>query len=177
MKPFIVAVGSKNPTKMKPVEDIFRIHFPDVCVVGVDVASGVSDQPKNDDEIYTGAKNRALNALHAVDGAAYGVGIEGGIANRPFGRFEYSLVVVVDRFGHEGIGSSGGLLLPDKIVGMIDEDKTLEEAIDETFGTEKIGRGIGMFGIMTKGVVTRAEGVKHGVAFALARFLHPDVYR
>ena len=33
-----------------------------------------------------------------------------------------------------------------------------------------------MFGIFTNGVVTRSEGVKHGVAFALARFLHDDIY-
>jgi non-canonical (house-cleaning) NTP pyrophosphatase len=75
------------------------------------------------------------------------------------------------------VGSSGGLVLPDKVIKKIQSGKTLEEAVDELFGTEKIGEGIGMFGIFTKGVVTRAEGVKHGVAFALARFLHEKVYR
>jgi non-canonical (house-cleaning) NTP pyrophosphatase len=59
---------------------------------------------------------------------------------------------------------------------LIAAGKTLEEAIDELFHTHKIGRGIGMFGIMTKSYVTRAKGVSHGVAFALARFLYKDVF-
>ena len=59
---------------------------------------------------------------------------------------------------------------------MIHKGKTLEQAVDELFGTKQIGKGIGMFGIFTKGVVTRTSGVAHGVAFALARFLHERLY-
>ncbi|MCX6731326.1 MAG: DUF84 family protein, partial [Candidatus Roizmanbacteria bacterium] len=74
------------------------------------------------------------------------------------------------------VGASGGLVLPEIIMDSIHKGKNLEEAIDAHFKTTKIGEGIGMFGILTKGVVTRSEGVKHGVAFALARFLHEKVY-
>jgi non-canonical (house-cleaning) NTP pyrophosphatase len=78
--------------------------------------------------------------------------------------------------GRIGVGSSGGLVLPEPIIAAIRDGRTLEQAIDAAFGTEKIGQGIGMFGLMTKGVVTRTSGVEHGVAFALARFLHGDLY-
>ena len=172
----IIAVGSTNPTKIDPVKEIFLHHFKNVQVIGVSVASGISDQPMSDDDMYQGALTRAKNALKKVKGAEYGVGIEGGIHKYSYGWFERSIVVIIDKKGNIGIGASGGLHLPDAIVNRIHKGKNLEQAVDELFGTDKIGEGIGMFGVMTKGVVTRKEGVAHGVAFALARFLHEDVY-
>lgn len=172
----IIVVGSTNKTKINPVKEIFSHHFKKVKVIGVKVKSKVKEQPLNDDEMFKGAFNRAQAALAAVKGAEYGVGIEGGLHKYSYGWFERSIVVIIDKKGNFGIGSSGGLALPKKVISKIRAGDNLEEAIDEIFGTKKIGEGIGMFGIMTKGVVTRAEGVKHGVAFALARFLHKDIY-
>lgn len=173
----IVAVGSTNPTKINPVKIVFSHHFPKVKIVGVSVSSGVKDQPMNVDEMYKGALARAKNALKQVRGAVYGVGIEGGLHKQSYGWFEHSIVVIVDKKGAVGIGTTGGLILPPKIIQEIKKGKNLEQAIDKLFGTKKIGKKIGMFGIMTKKVVTRSEGVRHGVAFALARFLHKDLYK
>jgi inosine/xanthosine triphosphatase len=175
-KKILIAVGSKNPTKILPVQDVFLKHFPKAIVKGVSVNSGVSEQPMNIDEMYKGALARAKAALHKVKGSRFGVGIEGGLHKQSFGWFEHSLVVIVNKKDQVGIGASGGLVLPEIIMDHIHKGKNLEEAIDSHFKTNKIGEGIGMFGIFTKGVVTRSEGVKHGVAFALARFLHEDVY-
>lgn len=173
----IVAVGSTNPTKTKPVKAVFAKHFSHIRVKGVAVDSGVKQQPQSDDEMYKGAVARAKQALIKVKGAAFGVGIEGGIHQYSYGWFERSLVVIVDKKGNIGVGASGGLALPDKVVKRIHAGKTLEEAVDELFGTKKIGRGIGMFGLFTNRTVTRASGMKHGIAFALARFLHEDLYK
>jgi inosine/xanthosine triphosphatase len=173
----IVAVGSTNPTKTKPVKAIFSRHFKKVQVKGIKVESGIREQPLNDDEMYRGARERAVKAIKAVKGAQYGVGIEGGIHKYTYGWFERSLVVIVDKKGNIGIGASGGLALPAKIVKRIHKGQTLEEVVDELFGTKRIGRGIGMFGLFTNKVVTRSAGMKHGIAFALARFLHEDLYQ
>jgi inosine/xanthosine triphosphatase len=172
----IIAVGSTNKTKIAPVEEVFKHHFKQVKIVGISVDSGVSDQPMSDYEMYTGALNRATKAFKKVKYADFGVGIEGGLHKYRYGWFERSIVVIIDKKGDIGIGSSGGLALPKKVIKRIKNGENLEQAIDALFGTEKIGEGIGMFGIFTKGLVTRAEGVKHGVAFALARFLHKDIY-
>ena len=172
----IVVVGSTNPTKIEPVQKVFEHYFKKVKVVGINVKSGVSDQPKSQDEMYKGALNRAKGALAKVKGAKYGVGIEGGIHKYSYGHFENSIVVIVNKKGDIGIGASAGLALPDKVLAKINQGKNLEEAVDELFGTKKIGEGIGMFGVFTKGVVTRSEGVRHGVAFALSRFLHKNLY-
>ncbi|MDD2822766.1 MAG: inosine/xanthosine triphosphatase [Candidatus Daviesbacteria bacterium] len=172
----IVAVGSTNPTKIQPVEEIFSQHFKNIKIKGVSVESGVADQPQSDEETYLGALNRAKSALSKVKGAKYGVGIEGGLHKHSYGWFERSMVVIVDKKGNIGVGASGGLVLPNSVMEKVEQGKNLEQAIDELFGTTKIGQGIGMFGILTKGVVTRSEGVRHGVAFALARFLHKSLY-
>lgn len=172
----IIAVGSINKTKLEPVREIFSKHFLSVEVKGIKVISGVDDQPMSDEEIYKGALSRAKQALKKVSKAEFGVGVEGGLHKRSYGWFEHSVVVIVNREGKIGVGASGGLVLPKKVIEQIHTGATLEQAIDTLFGTKKIGQGIGMFGIMTKGVVTRASGVAHGVAFALAPFLHPDLY-
>lgn len=172
----IVAVGSTNPTKIDPVIEIFSHHFKNIKVKGVSVSSEVAEQPLSDDEMYLGALNRAKKAIKAVKGAKYGVGIEGGLHKYSYGWFERSLIVIVNKKGEIGVGASGGLVLPEKVMKKIHSGKNLEQAIDEIFGTNKIGQGIGMFGVFTKGSVTRTEGVKHGVAFALSRFLHDSLY-
>ena len=126
--------------------------------------------------MYAGALNRAKRALKKVTGASFGVGVEGGMHQYSYGWFEKGLVVIVDKKGSIGVGSSGGLVLSPKVMEHIHAGKNLEEAIDTLFGTTKIGEGIGMFGLMTDSIVTRAEGIKHGVAFAFARFLHKGLY-
>lgn len=172
----IIAVGSTNPTKITPVKKIFSHHFKKVKVIGINAPSGIKDQPLNIDEIYTGALNRAKTALKKVKGASFGVGIEGGLHKHNFGWFEHSIVVIVDKKNNIGIGASGGIVLPEKIIKQIKKGKNLEQVIDRIFKTKKVGEGIGMFGVLTKGVVTRTDGVTHGVAFALARFLHKNLY-
>ncbi|HSW88567.1 MAG TPA: inosine/xanthosine triphosphatase [Candidatus Saccharimonadales bacterium] len=172
----IIAVGSERPSKIDPVRTIFKKHFKDVEVLGVKVPSGVSDQPLHDDEMFQGALNRAKAALEKVPKATYGVGIEGGLHKYSYGWFERSTVVIVNKKGDIGIGSSGGLALPPKIMKQIEAGKNLEEACDALFGTTKIGGGVGMFGLLTNNVVTRASGIEHAVAFALARFLHEELY-
>jgi inosine/xanthosine triphosphatase len=129
-----------------------------------------------DEEMYKGAFNRATKALLKVENAEYGVGIEGGVSKYSYGWVERAIVVVVDKKRDIGIGATGGVVLPEKVVEKIHKGQNLQEAIDELFGTKEIGRGIGMFGLFTKGVVTRAKGTEHGVAFALSRFLHKDLF-
>jgi inosine/xanthosine triphosphatase len=172
----IVAVGSSNPTKIRPVRSVFSHFYPKSEVIGVAVKSGIKAQPLNDLETYQGALNRAINAINIVKNAEFGVGIEGGLNQTNYGWFERSLVVIVDRKGKIGVGSSGGLILPQKVIDIIKQGKTLEDAIDQLCHTKKIGKGIGMFGVFTNRMVTRSQGVKHGVAFAMARFLHPELY-
>lgn len=172
----IVAVGSLNPTKITPVQEVFGHHFKKVKVVPVGVESGVADQPMDHDVMYTGAYNRAKSALKMVKGAHYGVGIEGGLHKYSFGWLEDTIVVIINKKGEVGIGKSGGVMQPKEIISKIKKGKNLNEAIKELYGIEDLGSGIGMYGWFTDKVVTRSSAIKHGVAFALSRFLHKNLY-
>ena len=172
----IIAVGSKNPTKIRPVRKIFKKYFKDVEVVSGDISSGVSDQPITEEEAYKGALNRAKRVLKLFPNADYGVGIEGGIVDHIAGINEKSMVVILDKNGNVGVGISAALFLPEKVTRLINSGKNLNQAIDHVFGTKEIGKGIGAYGVFTKGVVTRSTGMEHAIAFALSRFLHNDLF-
>ena len=58
-----VHVGSKNAPKIQAVRDALGAFVPDLEVDGVEVETGVPEQPVGFDEILRGAKNRAQAAL------------------------------------------------------------------------------------------------------------------
>ena len=83
MKAMKSVVGSANPVKIAAVRDVFEPYFPGAVVEGIETPSGVPAQPVGEDT-FTGAENRARTLLiHNADrslGAAFCVGLEGGIA-------------------------------------------------------------------------------------------------
>lgn len=94
-----IAVGSKNPAKIRAVEQALRrvlekkgysCHNAQegevvIHAEGFDVASGVRDQPMGDEETCLGAKNRAAAAYSAYRKANdnvhphFAIGLEGGL--------------------------------------------------------------------------------------------------
>ncbi|HWL12648.1 MAG TPA: DUF84 family protein, partial [Ureibacillus sp.] len=80
-----IAIGTKNPTKVKAVNDAFA-SFIEAEFISTNVPSNVSAQPLTDLETLTGAINRAKNALEA-ERADLGVGLEGGLIKTDFGYF------------------------------------------------------------------------------------------
>ena len=86
-----VRVGSLNGPKIEAVRSALAPYSPEVEVEGVDVESGVPEQPVGYPEIVAGARNRAREAFargahargswgHSGDGACdLAVGIEDGL--------------------------------------------------------------------------------------------------
>jgi inosine/xanthosine triphosphatase len=172
-----IAVGSKNPVKIACVQQAFEKVFPDTTweVEGVDVVSGVSDQPMSDKESITGARNRAKKALESL-GADYGVGLEGGLQEIEGNWFDAGWIVVVDKEGNEGIGSTIRMMTPEKMMDLIKQGMELGHVNDKLFGLENSKHGDGHFGLMTNGAITRTDGYRDGVIAALARFIKPEVF-
>ena len=75
-----VGTSSLNPNKVEAVRELLPSYpfLKDVIVEGVEVNSGVRDQPRGIDEIMQGAINRARGA-YAYGGTNLGVGIESGL--------------------------------------------------------------------------------------------------
>jgi inosine/xanthosine triphosphatase len=172
-----IAVGSKNPVKIACVQQAFEKVFPDTTweVEGIDVVSGVSDQPMSDKESITGARNRAKKALESL-GADYGVGLEGGLQEIEGNWFDAGWIVVVDKEGNEGIGSTIRMMTPEKMMHLIKQGMELGHVNDKLFGLENSKHGDGHFGLMTNGAITRTDGYRDGVIAALARFIKPEVF-
>ena len=84
-------------------------------VVGVNVPSGVSNQPLSAQETIAGAEQRARAALASDPLAEFGVGIEGGVEELTGRFYESGWVVIVDRHGRVGSGSSARFQLAESV--------------------------------------------------------------
>lgn len=173
-----IAVGSVNPVKIEAVRLAFKKVWPekDWETEGVEVSSGVADQPMSDEETIEGAVNRAKAALEIIPEAEYGVGLEGGLQQVGNYWFDCGWVAVVSRQGDVGIGSSIKMITPPKMMEKISQGMELGLVIDEIFGTENSRQAEGHFGLMTKGVISRTKGYTDGVIAALVRFIQPEVF-
>lgn len=172
-----IAVGSQNPVKIDAVKQAFEKVFPEESweVNGVSVDSGVSDQPMNDTESITGARNRAERARDALD-SDYGVGLEGGLQEIDGHYFVCGWIVVQNKEGHEGVGSTVRMDTPKKIMELIHAGAELGDANDEVFNMTNSKQAEGHFGLMTNNAITRTAGYRDGVISALAAFIFPDLF-
>jgi len=172
-----VAVGSENPVKIEAVKRAFGSVWPNKNwhVSGVVVSSGVSDQPMSDEESIKGATQRARQVLRICK-ADYGVGLEGGLQKIGKLWFDCGWMVVIDKKGRVGIGSSARIQTPPKMMKLIKKGKELGEVNDILFKKKNSKQKEGHFGIMTKNAITRADGYKDGVIMALSRFIQPKVF-
>ena len=172
-----VAVGSENPVKLQAVASAFKKVWPGKTwkVEGVKVVSGVSDQPMSDEESIRGAKNRAKRSIKAVK-ADFGVGLEGGVHKIGKKWFDCGWIVVVDKKGRMGIGSSARMETPQIMIKMVKKGMELGDVGDKLFNRKNSKQAEGHFGLMTNGVVTRKDGYTQAVVFALSRFIQPKVF-
>lgn len=172
-----VAVGSINPVKIEAVKLAFQLIFPDEKwqVFGVKADSLVRSQPLSDVESISGARNRA-KAVFIDNTLDFGVGVEGGLQEIEGIWFSCGWVVVVDKNGIEGIGSTARIITPSKMVKQILKGKELGEVVDHYFQTKNAKQAEGHLGLMTKGAITRTSGYRDGVIMALTRFIQPQLF-
>lgn len=170
-----IAVGSQNPVKIESAKRAFEKVFGSCEVVGVPVPSGVSDMPITFKETAEGAKNRALGAIKKID-ADFGVGLEGGFERKELGTFLIGVIAVVDKNGKWGYGVRGGILMPESIVGKVEEGKELGDVMDEITGEKNTKHREGAIGFFTKGLISRTESFEAAVIQALAIFMRPEMY-
>ena len=167
-----IVVGSKNPVKVDAVREILQDypHLKDAEVVGIEVLSGVADQPTSIDEMTQGAVNRARAAFTDCD---YSFGIESGIMKIPHtksGYLEACVAVIFDGTDHH-LGLSSGFEAPDtEIVRLVTEEGfNYADAANKTGLTNDpaIGSNQGVVGILTKGRLDRKAYTKEALRTAL----------
>jgi inosine/xanthosine triphosphatase len=170
-----IAVGSTNKVKIRAVAGVAHRIWPEAEILGVDVNSGVSDQPHGDEEAIAGAMRRARSALGELD-ADLAVGLEGGVTETPRGTYTNAWCAIVARDGATSVGGSVALPLPPRVAVRLRQGWELGDAMDELTGMKDTKRKMGAVGILTNGLFDREGAYQQIVAYALARHLHPDWY-
>lgn len=173
-----VAVGSRNPSKVEAVQTAFKMVGVKAEVIGIDVRSGVPAQPFSDEETIQGAVNRATHVINEASGQPfdYGVGLEGGVVDTPFGMFVCNWGAIIDRDGVVGIGGGHRVQLPEAIVSELHKGRELGSIIDAWAGGHDIKKKGGTIGILTANHITRVTMFRDVVVCALSRFLNPAFY-
>lgn len=178
-----IAVGSTNPVKVAAARAVLVRVAPAADVVGVDVPSGVPDQPWGDAQTIEGALARARLALghalaHGISAdAALGVGIEGGVVDEgDRGLRTCAWAAIVDVEGRAGIGGSLAMPLPPEVAGLLRDGAELGHAMDAVASARDTKRGPGAVGILTGGLMDRQAAYEPLVAYALARFVRDDMW-
>ncbi|TFV95965.1 non-canonical purine NTP phosphatase [Algoriphagus kandeliae] len=174
----LIVVGSANPVKIKSAEEAFNLAFDHPFhVTGINVPSGVSDQPMNAEETWEGARNRARNAKKAFPEADYWVGIEGGVDEDEHGLFAFAWIYIEDKNGKSGQAQTGTFYLPAPIADLVKQGVELGKADDQFFSQENSKQQGGSVGILTKGKLDRKNYYSQAVLLALIPFVQKDLYK
>ncbi|KAM0415655.1 hypothetical protein ACHAPT_013405 [Fusarium lateritium] len=167
----LVVVASKNTPKIKATSEGFTRILPDTYdFQGISVDSNVSDQPFSDEETLRGATNRARNAQKELPGADFWVGIEGGVEPHDAGICSFAWIVVVGKDGRVGRARTSAYFLPEETCKLLREGVELGHADDKIFGQTNSKNKQGSVGILTGGVVDRADYYTQAVILALIPF-------
>lgn len=173
----IVAVGSKNPTKVEGVRRAFSRYFDQVETKPVDSASVAKAQPNGLEEMIAGAASRAKFAL-SKEGGDFGVGVEAGIFTIGDVYFDNQVGAVVDRSGKVSLGHSAGYMLPrEAMEKLFREGRELERWAEEVSGITEVGDKGGLIHYLTEGRVNRTDLSEQCVVTALIPWFHRELYR
>lgn len=169
-----VIVASKNPVKVGAANKAFAAVFPgaSIDVSGIDVASGVGDQPDSDAKTREGARARALSANHAEPGADFWVGLEGGVEVLDGQLMAFAWMAVKGREGDVSEARSVTLPLPPAVKELVDAGIELGEANDRVFSTANSKQGGGAYGLLTEGRYTRESIYAQTLVMALTPFVN-----
>ncbi|GMA60920.1 inosine/xanthosine triphosphatase [Alicyclobacillus fastidiosus] len=169
---FQIAVGSKNPAKIRAVAMAFDQMGIAAQMDGVNAPSGVSDQPFSNEVTMQGAVNRAKRAL--LDGEFdYGVGLEGGVEETAYGLMLCNWAAIAGKDGAVSVGAGVQILLPTEVAEEIRRGRELGEVIDEWAGGHDISKGEGTIGILTQGHISRSQMFRDAVICAFAPRMRP----
>ena len=147
-----IIVGSKNPTKVNAVQDV----FPDDIIVGIEVDSHVSPQPFSDQETITGAINRARQCAESEENVI-GIGLEGGVmyVEEQLYLCNWGALVLPD--GETYTASGARVLLPKEIELELTKGVELGIIMDQYAKKSGVSKKEGAIGVFTNDLLTRQE--------------------
>ncbi|WP_400204454.1 inosine/xanthosine triphosphatase [Candidatus Methanomassiliicoccus intestinalis] len=172
LRPLKIAVGSLNKIKIDATRSAFLRFYENVEVFGVNVQSGVPEQPK-ESETRQGSINRAKSCIGDAD---YGVGLEAGVFETEDGLYDVQYCSIIDKAGKITIGHGPGFRYPDAVREKVENGWTVGDAFNTMYEWERKGMGEGAIGCLTKGVVTRTQLSEQAVIAALVPRIKREMF-
>jgi inosine/xanthosine triphosphatase len=172
-----VYIASRNPVKINCTRGGFERCFPYVIFdfIGVNVSSGVSDQPMTDKETLFGAQTRAEQAKMNFPDGEFWVGIEGGLEEKGNQMEAFAWVVVLSKT-KKGQSRTSTFFLPPAMADLIRKGHELGEAADLIFNKDGTKMKSGAVGLLSKDLLGRAEYYEQAIILSLLPFLNPHLY-
>jgi inosine/xanthosine triphosphatase len=164
-----IGIGSSNPAKIKAA-DAFLNYFENGELAVFSSDSLVSAQPFSDDETKTGAINRAKDCVR--QGAAIGLGFEGGVMEMEDGMYLSNWGAVADEQGNILTAAGARILLPAPIVEGLRHGKELGQLMGEWTNDPEIRKKDGAIGVFTAGLLTRSEMFSHISTILLGQYVY-----
>ena len=177
----IIAIGSKNPVKVGAVQGILSQHpfFQGAEFQYMEVPSGVGEQPFGDEEIRSGAQNRARAVFEAFPGCKYGIGIESGLVNiAGTGLFDTNVAVCSIYDGNTFFkpGWSPGFPIQSDIARLAREERIQLDTAAKRVGltsNPRVGYSHGVISIYTQGRWDRKDLLEAAVDMAIIPIINP----
>ena len=177
----VCIVGSKNPVKLNAARNALSLslQLPALEAIGVNVPSGVPDQPINTAQTRDGAVNRVKACLAEADERSkaqdWFIAIEGGVDMFDDGPATFAFVAIY----HQGIwsvGRSANLPLPPSVFTALEAGEELGPLMDKPFDTDNIKQKGGAIGLLTNHLATRQSVYELAITLAMAKFNYPDLF-
>ena len=162
-----VAVGSKNPVKIRAAKAAFI--GADYEIFAIDAESGVSDQPMSDEETIKGAVNRAIAAAEKGE-AEIGIGLEGGVQQTPYGLLLCNWGALAVNGKEPFIAGGARIPLPDEVARQLLAGFELGPVMDEYVKKQNVREKEGAIGIFTNGQINRSEMFTHVMKLLAGQF-------
>lgn len=172
-----VAIASLNPVKYNATRLAFKRVFPHESfeLTCLEVNHEMPRQPFGDDTVK-GAMQRAKKAQEKIQGD-FAVGIEAGIYKTAFGNFTMAWCAITNRKNIIGLASSGSILLPDRVMQLVEEKQMeLGEAVDTILGAQDTKQKEGFSGYISKNLIDRTNHYIDMIIYALSRFYHREAF-
>jgi inosine/xanthosine triphosphatase len=186
----LIALGSARPAKIMALRAACaRVAEVDArwrtCeLVARPVETGVPRMPLNDTQLMRGARNRAeaVRGLLEADGnrADFYVGLEGGFHSITFDgerrTFLHGWAYVTN--GARGyFGHAPAVAVPAGIVARVEQTgRELGEVIDEVAASTDVRSREGAWGVLSRGLLTRAMSFETALVAAFAPFYNARLY-
>ncbi|REG85719.1 inosine/xanthosine triphosphatase [Marinomonas pollencensis] len=175
-----ILVASKNPVKVTAAHQAFSQVFPNHTIhcEGVNVDSGVADQPMTESETRLGAQTRVRNCIDMDTDTKedYFVAMEGGVDQFEEGAATFAYVCISGRDKTIHTGRSANLPLPNSVYQRLVCGDELGQVMDDVFKMENIKQKGGAIGVLTNNLATRESTYTQALILAMAPILHPDLY-